>query len=677
MNINYYYYYFKPVVPRRLQIYLRRKIALAKKRLQVDIWPIHPEAADKPQGWTGWPGGKKFALVLSHDVDSIKGYNKCLQLMNLELETGFKSTFNFVPKGYECSPEIRRILTVNGFQIGLHGLTHDGRIFQNKKKFNQAVPKINAFLHDWRIKGFSSPSMLGNLDWISQLDIDYDCSTFDTDPFEPQANDVETIFPFIVINSSRTRSFVELPYTLPQDHCLFIILKEKDIGLWQKKLDWIVSHGGMALLNTHPDYMSFNGEQAEKETYPADYYRDFLLYIKEKYAGQYWNATHAEVASFWKENMGHQKFFISGPYKHSALSHLKKNIWIDLDNTPHVPFFIPIKNELKKRGHRVILTARDAYQVKELAQQNGLFFKTIGRHYGKNKIKKLIGWFYRSLQLIPFVIANKPDIALSHGSRSQIFIANLFGIPTILIADYEYSRAAPFSRPRWMIVPEMIQTADLPSKKVMTYSGLKEDVYVPFFEPDESIIKELQISYNELIISVRPPAIEAHYHNPEGEKLFYEFVEWVLTASSGRIILLPRNKKQENEIRHRRPLWFKDDRVKIPPRVLNGLDLLYFSDLVVSGGGTMNREAASLGIPVYSIFRGPIGRIDKKLEEEGRLTLISSPADFSKIKLEKREKMLPIDLRARPALEQIIKNIEEIINLEFGLRQETRNNGNN
>jgi len=593
--------------------------------------------------------------------------------MKLEQEVGFKSTFNFVPEGYNCSPETRQILIDNGFGLGLHGLTHDGRVFQNKKKFNRAVPRINGYLHDWQIKGFSSPSMLGNLDWISQVDIDYDCSTFDTDPFEPQANDVETIFPFIVVNSNRTCSFVELPYTLPQDHCLFIILKEKDISLWQKKLDWIVSQGGMALLNTHPDYMSFNGEQAERETYPADYYRDFLLYIKEKYEGQYWNATHAEVASFWKENMSHQKFCISGPYKQSALSHLKKTVWIDLDNTPHVPFFIPIKNELKRRGNRVILTARDAYQVKELAQQNKLFFKTIGRHYGKNKIKKLVGWFYRSLQLIPFVIANKPDIALSHGSRSQIFISNLFGIPTILIADYEFSRPAPFSRPRWMIVPEMIQTADLPSKKVITYSGLKEDVYVPFFEPDESILKELGISDHELIISVRPPAIEAHYHNPEGDKLFYEFVDWVLSNSAAKIILLPRNKRQESEIRHKRPQWFKDERVTMPARILNGLDLLYFSDLVVSGGGTMNREAASLGIPVYSIFRGPIGRIDRKLEEEGRLTLISSPADFSKIKLEKREKILPIDLRVRPALDQIIRHIEKIIADEFDLENETQN----
>jgi predicted glycosyltransferase len=642
--------------------------------MRLDVWPVHPEAADCPERWTGWPEGKKFALVLSHDVDSTKGYNKCLDLMKLEQQVGFKSTFNFVPEGYKCSAETRNILIKNGFGVGLHGLTHDGRVFQSKKKFNRAVPRINDYLHDWQIRGFSSPSMLGNLDWISQLDINYDCSTFDTDPFEPQANDVETIFPFIVVNGNRTRSFVELPYTLPQDHCLFIILKEKDISLWQKKLDWIVSQGGMALLNTHPDYMLFGQGQTGSETYPADYYRDFLLYIKEKYEGQYWDTTPEAVASFWKEKMGHHQFFISGLYKQSALSHLKKTIWIDLDNTPHVPFFIPIKDELKRQGYRVILTARDAYQVKELAQQNKLFFKTIGRHYGKNKIKKLVGWLYRSLQLMPFVIANKPDLALSHGSRSQIFISNLFGIPTILIADYEYSRPAPFSSPRWMIVPEVLTSIGLPSKRILTYSGLKEDVYVPFFNPDRSILEELGISDDELIITVRPPAIEAHYHNPEGDKLFYEFVDWVLTASSARIILLPRNNKQEIEIRHKRPQWFKDRRVKIPPQVVNGLNLLYFSDIVVSGGGTMNREAASLGVPVYSIFRGPIGLIDKELAKEGRLTFISSPADFSKIRLEKREKTLPVDLRARPALEQIIKNIEYIIGQEFGIENQKNSN---
>ncbi|MCI4445578.1 MAG: DUF354 domain-containing protein [Candidatus Aminicenantes bacterium] len=665
MKIYYYYYYLKPLVPRKLQIYLRRKIAHTKKKKYADSWPIHPEAGDLPQGWKGWPGGKKFALVLSHDVDAYRGYKKCLKLMNLELEHGFKSSFNFVPKGYDCSQQVRDTLTKNGFGIGLHGLTHDGRIFQNKKKFDKAVPEINNYLHRWQIKGFSSPSMLGNLDWISQLDIEYDCSTFDTDPFEPQANDVETIFPFMVVNSSYTKKFVELPYTLPQDHCLFIILQEKNIGLWKKKLDWIAEKGGLALINTHPDYMQFDQDDAPEETYPADYYKEFLDYVKEKYSDQYWNALFSEVAEFWKENMGHHLLFLSKTYKKSALSHLKKTIWIDLDNTPHVPFFIPIKNELKRRGHRVILTARDAYQVKELAQKSNLFFKTIGRHYGKSRLKKLLGWFYRSLQLVPFVLHNKPDLAISHGSRSQIFISNLFRIPTVLISDYEHSRPAPFSYPKWLIVPEPLKTADLPSKRILTYSGLKEDVYVPFLAPDPSILKELGIAEEEILITVRPPAIEAHYHNPESENLFYRFVDWVLANYKARIILLPRNKKQEKEIRHKRPRWFIDQRILIPAEVVNGLNLLYFSDLVVSGGGTMNREAASLGIPVYSIFRGPIGLIDKQLEKEGRLVLIKSPEDFPKIKIEKREKRAIADFKTRPALNQIVSHIEDIIRQEI------------
>jgi hypothetical protein len=677
MNINNLYYFLKPIIPRRTQIAARRLASRKKRKTHSDLWPIHPEAGDTPEGWVGWPENKKFALVLIHDVDTKRGYDNCNNLVDVDCQLGFKSCFNFVPEGYNCDPDFREFLVNKGFGIGIHGLTHEGLVFQNKRKFANAIPKINSYLKEWSASFFSSPSMLGNLDWISQLDIEADCSTFDTDPFEPQANDLETIFPLIIVNSSGSRSYVELPYTLPQDHCLFIILQEKDVSLWKNKLDWIVEKGGLVLLNTHPDYMKFPGQDDSLETYPYSLYQEFLLYIREKYDGQYWNALPLEVAKFWKEDMSHHRFVLSKKYRKSALSHLKKNIWIDLDNTPHVPFFIPIKNELKKRGHRVILTARDAYQVKELAKENNLFFKTIGRHYGKNKIKKVVGWLLRSFQLIPFVINNKPAIALSHGSRSQIFIANLFRVPTILIADYEYSRTAPFSSPRWIIVPEALKSAKLPSKRVMTYDGLKEDIYVPFFTPDKSILVSLDISDNELIISVRPPAIEAHYHNPEGEKLFYEFVDWVLTASPARIILLPRNKKQENEIRHKKPQWFKDGRVKIPARVVNGLNLLYFSDIVVSGGGTMNREAASLGIPVYSIFRGPIGRIDRRLEEEGRLTLISSPDDFSKIRLEKREKMLPIDLRARPALEQIIKNIEEIINLEFGLRQETRNNRNN
>jgi hypothetical protein len=363
--------------------------------------------------------------------------------------------------------------------------------------------------------------------------------------------------------------------------------------------------------------------------------------------------------------MSHHRFVLSKKYRKSALSHLKKTIWIDLDNTPHVPFFIPIRKELKKRNYRVLITARDAFQVRELAERNGLFFKTIGRHYGKHRIKKLVGWFYRSLQLVPFIFRYHPDVAISHGSRSQIFAARLLGLPTILIMDYEHSRAAPFSYPKWVIFPEILRDSHLLSERVLTYRGLKEDVYVPYFDPDEKLMSELGLSEKDLIITLRPPATEAHYHNPAGEKLFFDTVDWIINNSAAKIVLLPRNKKQENEIRRKRKEWFRDGKVVVPEQALDGLNLIYFSDLVISGGGTMNREAAALGVPVYSIFRGPIGSIDMQLEKEGRLTFISDRQDFGKINLAKRDKVSLPNLKNRPALNQIIENIEQIIKQEL------------
>jgi len=665
MDISNFYYYLKPIIPRRAQIALRRKISLYKRKLYSEAWPIHPEAGELPEGWVGWPDGKKFALVLMHDVDTAPGYKNILNLINLEKEIGFKSSFNLVPEGYKIEPALREFIKSQGFGLGVHGLTHEGRVFQNRRKFEKAIPKINKYLADWSTEVFSSPSMLGNLDWISQLNIACDCSTFDTDPFEPQANDIETIFPLIIVNSSQTRSYVELPYTLPQDHCLFIILQEKDINLWKQKLDWIAEKGGMALLNTHPDYMQFAGQKQRSETYPSDFYREFLNYVKNRYVNQFWNALPIEIARYWKDKMGHQRFVLSRKYRKSALSHLKKTIWIDLDNTPHVPFFIPIKRELKRRNYRVLLTARDAFQVKELAQQSGLFFRTIGRHYGKHKLKKLAGWFLRSLQLIPFIIKHRPDVAVSHGSRSQIFAANLLGIPTILLIDYEHSRPAPFSHPRWLIVPEAIKEAKLISKRVLYYQGLKEDVYAPNFRPDSSLLQDLGITEKDIIITLRPPATEAHYHNPAGEDLFYKSVDWLFKNTEAKVVILPRNKKQAEEIRKKRKIWFANGKIIIPDKAIDGLNLIYFSDLVISGGGTMNREAAALGVPVYSIFRGPIGLIDKQLEREGRLTFISKPEELSKIKIEKRQRIALSHLKKRPALGQIISNIEFIIKEEF------------
>jgi len=136
---------------------------------------------------------------------------------------------------------------------------------------------------------------------LHSLDIEYDASTFDTDPFEPQPDGVGTIFPFWVPGQNGRPGYVELPYTLPQDFLLFILLQEKGIGIWKKKLDWIAQHGGMALFITHSDYMDFHNSN-HYEKYPPQYYKDFLNYIKTRYQGQYWHALPREIAKFWANN---------------------------------------------------------------------------------------------------------------------------------------------------------------------------------------------------------------------------------------------------------------------------------------------------------------------------------------------------------------------------------------
>jgi len=308
--INYVYYQLKPFIPRRLQIFLRRKLVKRKCLLCRDIWPIDESAVNPPQGWSGWPDGKRFALILTHDVETIKGYDKCVELMKVEQELGFRSSFNFIPERYDVSPEFRRHLTNNGFEVGIHDLNHDGKLYKSRKIFKERAEQINRYLKEWNAVGFRSGSMQSNLEWIHDLNIRYDASTFDTDPFEPSPEGVRTIFPFWVSSNASQPGYVELPYTLPQDFTQFVLLREESIDIWKKKLDWIAQHGGMALLITHPDYMNFSGGELGPEEYPAEYYRDFLEYIKSEYKGQYWHVLPKEIARFCADYVRGQKYFI-------------------------------------------------------------------------------------------------------------------------------------------------------------------------------------------------------------------------------------------------------------------------------------------------------------------------------------------------------------------------------
>lgn len=343
-------------------------------------------------------------------------------------------------------------------------------------------------------------------------------------------------------------------------------------------------------------------------------------------------------------------------------------IWIDLENTPHIPFFKPIIRELERKGYEVVLTARDAFQVCELANRFGLACVKVGRHYGKNRFLKVFGLGWRSLQLVPFVLREKPALGLSHGSRAQILLCNLVRIPTVLIMDYEHAKTPLLVRPRWEIVPDVLLKESLHCKtreRIRSFSGIKEDVYAPEFRPDPSLRQQLHLNGSEVVVTVRPPATEAHYHNPESETFFVEFMKRVCSTPGIKAVLLPRNKNQEAQIKASWPEWFKDSQVIIPREAVDGLNLLWHSDLVVSGGGTMNREAAALGVPVYSIFRGKSGAVDRHLQSEGRLRMIERIQDVrEKIVLQPRNKSDLPDSKPRTALQEIVNHVQEIMRLE-------------
>ncbi|MFC1782211.1 glycosyltransferase, partial [Planctomycetota bacterium] len=251
-------------------------------------------------GWTGWPDQKKFALVLTHDVETAAGQRQSLKLMELEERLGFCSGFYFTPERYKISQEVTQQMQAKGFEVGIHGLNHDGKLFQSEKIFGARAQCINQYLRKYGAVGFRSPAMHHNLDWIHQLDMEYDASTTDTDPFEPQSCGMSTIFPFLVTDKSSKSNYVELPYTLAQDFSLFVLMGENNIDIWKAKLDWIAARGGMALLITHPDYMNMEVTAPRFNEYPVGYYEEILNYIKEKYAGQYWHVLPREMARYWR-----------------------------------------------------------------------------------------------------------------------------------------------------------------------------------------------------------------------------------------------------------------------------------------------------------------------------------------------------------------------------------------
>jgi peptidoglycan/xylan/chitin deacetylase (PgdA/CDA1 family) len=302
------YYFIKPAIPHEVRLRLRGYLASRQRRRSFNVWPVNESAARQPEWWSGWPGGKQFAFTLTHDVEGTKGMERCRALAQLEMDLGFRSSFNFVPEGaYDTPSALLSFLVEHGFEIGVHDLHHDGSLYRSKVEFSASARRINEYLQRWQAVGFRSAFMFHNLEWLKELNVLYDASTFDTDPFEPQSDGANTIFPFWVPRSDGS-GYVELPYTLPQDSTLFLVLGETTSDIWKRKLDWVAQHGGLALVNVHPDYIAF-GKSAGRAEFPVTRYEELLSQVSEQFGPDVWCALPRDVAQFARESL----LSITGP----------------------------------------------------------------------------------------------------------------------------------------------------------------------------------------------------------------------------------------------------------------------------------------------------------------------------------------------------------------------------
>lgn len=320
-------------------------------------------------------------------------------------------------------------------------------------------------------------------------------------------------------------------------------------------------------------------------------------------------------------------------------------IWIDLANSPHVPFFRALIPEFVTRGHQVEITARDFAQTVELASQAGMTPHVIGGHGGGSITGKAGNLIGRAASLRKWARDRGFDLAVSHNSYAHIAAAAALGIRSVTLMDYEHQPAnhLAFRLATRVIVPRAFPAGELRRfggslRKVKRYDGTKEDVYLADFAPDMTFaetLRRLGVSREDVLVVVRPAAREALYHRFEN-KLFDELLERLSSRHEVKIVLLPRSDAQRVEFESR-----KFDNLIMPGEALDGANLIAAADLVISAGGTMNREAAALGVPAVSVYAGKWAAIDEELVSEGRLQRISSREELEALVIGKKSSANP------------------------------------
>ncbi|HTW41005.1 MAG TPA: DUF354 domain-containing protein [Solirubrobacteraceae bacterium] len=296
-------------------------------------------------------------------------------------------------------------------------------------------------------------------------------------------------------------------------------------------------------------------------------------------------------------------------------------VWIDLTNSPHVLVMRPLIELLRADGHDVHVTAREFAQTIELCERFGIEHTTIGQHRGGRLAAKAAGLAARSAALVRFARGRRFDIALGHSSNDVNVAAALLGIPSATMFDYEWAAIQHHVNcrlARAVVVPAAIPPERLhrygARGKVRAYEGLKEEYYLADFEPEEAVLAELALDPARPIVVVRTPPILSLYHRFEND-LFAQVLERLRAsgASDGvQTVVLPRVDAQREQLA-------RMGGFVVPERAIDAQSLIAYADLVISAGGTMNREAVALGTPVYTTFQGRLGAVDERLIAEGRL----------------------------------------------------------
>jgi predicted glycosyltransferase len=319
-------------------------------------------------------------------------------------------------------------------------------------------------------------------------------------------------------------------------------------------------------------------------------------------------------------------------------------VWVDLTNSPHVLVMRPLIEAMRADGHEVEVTARDFAQTLELCDRFGIEHTAIGRHQGERLASKAVGLVRRSSALARWARGRRFDVAMGHGSNDVSVAAAILRIPSATAFDYEFAGAQHQVNCRLcrvVMVPEAIPPERLapygakPSK-LRRYEGLKEEYYLADFEPSEAVLSELGLDRSRPLVVVRTPPEVSLYHRFQNP-LFRQVLER-LAADEVQAVVLPRTPAQRDEVR-------RLGRFTVPEHAVDAQSLVAHADLVISAGGTMNREAVALGTPVYTTFEGRLGAVDERLLRDGRLRRLTDAADVS---IERRERHGELRIRRDP-----------------------------